>query len=199
MKYNQKIKIINHYNKLIKKHSTTHSGMGWRKGGLYKRYNFFKKNINFNNKKIFDFGCGLCFFEKFLKKKKIKYKNYYGFDINSKLIEFQKKNKDKKISLFDKKNKFLKKIHPDICLSNGVHNYNIRNNYKNFYSDINFLVMLSKNIVCITFLSDNVDYRESYLSYKNLKKIKNFLNKKKYKFTIFFPFNKYECVIIIKK
>ena len=41
---------------------------------------------------------------------------------------------------------------------------------KIFYKDINNLLKIAKKALIISFINDNVDYKDNYLSYKNLLK-----------------------------
>lgn len=190
--------IINHYSELINKYGYNDKGMGWRTGKLLKRYNIFTKNLKFKRKNILDYGCGIGSFYNFLKKKKILVKKYYAIEINPLIINFIKKKYKKKIIIIDGNN--LNKIkNIDISISNGVHNYNVKNIQKKFINDLNFLIKISKEAVGISFINDNVDYKEKYLSYKKIITIINFIKKKKLKFIIDQTFNKYETFLFIFK
>jgi len=198
MNKNEKKKIIKHYDLLIEKYGPNNSGMGWRNNQLDSRYKIFLKHINFLNKTVLDFGCGICLFQKFLKKE-VKIKKYYGIEINKNFINLATRSKGNRGDILTK-NQFIKKNKKvDISISNGVHNYKIKNSFENFLKDLNFLISISKYAVGISFLNDNVDYKEDYLSYKNLNKILFFLKVKKYKFIIDNSFKKYETFLIIFK
>lgn len=190
------IKIINkHYSELLKKNGFTDSGMGWRKGGLEDRYNIFLKYLKFKNKIILDYGCGICSFYNFLNKKNIKFKKYHAIEINSDLVKFIKNNYKNKILI--KSNRKINMV--DISISNGVHNYNVPDNYDLFIKDLNFLIKISKEAVGISFLNNYADFKEVYLSYKNLTKIIKFIQQKKLKFIVDQTFTKYETFLIIFK
>ena len=51
----------------------------------------------------------------------------------------------------------------------------------------------------ISFLNENVDYKENYLSYKNLQKIIKYLEVNKFKYILDQTFNKYETFLFIFK
>ena len=186
----------NHYSKLINKYGFNNNGIGWRKGGLDKRYKIFTKHINFKNKNILDFGCGIGSFYKFLKRNKIPIKKYYAVEINPLLKNFIKKKFKKKIHLID--NNFIKKK-IDITISNGVHNYKIKKILNIFFQDINFLIKITKYAIGISFINNNVDYKENYLSYKSMNKVIKFIQKKKLRFIIDQTLNKYETFLFIIK
>ena len=66
-------------------------------------------------------------------------------------------------------------------------------------NDIKFLIKISKEAIAISFINNNVDYKENYLSYKNLYKVLKFLQKEKLKFIIDQTFSKYETFLFIFK
>ena len=185
-----------HYNNLLKKKGFNIKGLGWGKGKLNLRYKFFCKHLNLNNKKVLDFGCGLGYFYKFLRQQKIKPKQFYGIEINQSLVIHLKKKFKGEILVSDKINNNLK---VDISISNGVHNFRLKNHLKIFYKDINSLLNITKECVAISFINDNVDYKERHLSYKSLFDVIKFIKKKKLNFIIDQTFNKYETFIFIFK
>ena len=187
--------INKHYDETIKKYGFNIKGLGWRKGGLNKRYKIINESINLKNKSILDYGCGLCNFYKYIKEKKIKIKNYSGIDINPKIRNFITNKFKKKITIYSRipKKKF------DIIISNGVHNYKTKYSEKIFYKDIDNLLKITKKAFIISFINNNVDYKEAYLSYKNLFKTIRFIQKKKLGFIINQTMNKYETFLIIFK
>lgn len=193
---NYKKNINSHYNNLLEQKGFNLKGLGWGKGKLNLRYKFFCKHLNFNNKKVLDFGCGLGYFYKFLMREKIKVKKFYGIEINQALIAYLKKKFKGDIQVFDKINNDIK---VDISISNGVHNFRLKNHLKIFYKDINSLLNISKECVAISFINDNVDYRERHLSYKSLFDVIKFIRKKKLDYIIDQRFNKYETFIFIFK
>jgi len=197
---NKSKKILNnHYSKLINKYGFNNNGMGWRKGKLYSRYNIFLKHLNLKNKNVLDFGAGIGSLYFYLKKKKKKINNYYPLEINKDLINFLKKKINNKKVCILKKNDFQKKKLIDIAISNGVHNYRTKNSFKFFMNDIKFLIKISKEAIAISFLNNNVDYKENYLSYKNIYKVLKFLQKGNLKFIIDQTFSKYETFLFIFK
>ncbi len=182
---NKSKKVLNnHYSKLIKSFGFNNSGMGWRKGKLYSRYDIFLKHLNLKNKNILDFGAGIGSLYFYLKKKKININNYYPLEINKELNSFLKKKIKSKNVFILRKNDFLKKNKIDIAISNGVHNYRLRNHLEFFYRDINYLLKITKECLAISFINDNVDYKEKYLSYKSLFDVIKFIRKKKLNYII---------------
>ena len=87
----------------------------------------------------------------------------------------------------------------DIIISNGVHNFKIKGIKKLLFKDLNFFIKKSKYAVGLSFINDNVDFKEKYLSYINLKQIITFLEKRNLCFIIDQTLNKYETFIIIFK
>ena len=67
------------------------------------------------------------------------------------------------------------------------------------FKDLNFFIKKSKYAVGLSFINDNVDFKEKYLSYINLKQIITFLEKRNLCFIIDQTLNKYETFIIIFK
>lgn len=195
MNYYKK-KINNHYNSLLKKRGLNTKGLGWGNGKLNLRYNIFCRHLNFKNKKVLDFGCGLGSFYKFLSSKKIFPKKFYGIEINQTLINYIKKNYNKKILV---SKKIPKKLKVDYCVSNGVHNYKVKGHKKIFYKDLNDLLKVTKICLAISFINDDVDYRENHLSYKSLFELIKFIRKKKCHYLIDQTFNKYETFVFIFK
>lgn len=193
---NYKREINNHYSNLLKKKGFNIKGLGWGKGKLNLRYDFFCKHLVFKNKRVLDFGCGLGSFYDYLCKKKIKTRKYYGIEINKSLIFYLKKKFKDKILISDK---FKDNLKVDISISNGVHNYRLKNHLKIFYKDIDRLLSITSECVAISFISDNVDYRERHLSYKSIIDVIKFIRKKKLKYIIDQTFNKYETFIFIFK
>ena len=196
MKLSIKKKLLNHYNNLLQEYGYNEKGLGWRKNGLDKRYEQFIKHLNFENKNVLDYGCGLAHFYLFLKKKKIKFKKYYGYEINENINNFLKKkySKNKNFKLI-KNIKNVKKV--DIIISNGVHNYKIEKIKDIFFKDLDIFIKNAKYAVGISFLNDNVDFKESYLSYKKLSKIIRFLKQKNKLFILDQTYKKYETFLII--
>lgn len=190
------IKNINqHYNETISKYGFNIKGLGWRKGGLNKRYKIITSSYNFEAKSILDYGCGLCNFYKYLIEKKIKIKKYTGVEINPKIKKYILENFKNKFEVYEK----IPKKKYDIVVSNGVHNYKTTNSEKIFYKDINNLLKIAKKALIISFINDNVDYKDNYLSYKNLFKTIKFIQNKKYNFIVNQSMNKYETFITILK
>jgi len=190
-----KISINNHYTKLIKKHGFNIKGLGWGKGRLNKRYKIITQGYNLKNKSVLDFGCGLCNFFDYLKEKKIKIKNYNGVEINPKIRKFLFEKYKNKFSIYDKMP--AKKF--DIIVSNGIHNYKTIHSEKIFYTDINKLLKITREVLIISFIIDNVDYKENHLSYKNLFKTIRFIQKKNLNFIINQTLNKYETFLFVIK
>ena len=187
--------INKHYDKTINRYGFNIKGLGWRKGGLNKRYKIINESISFKNKSILDYGCGFCNFYEYIKKKKIKIKSYSGVEINPKIRSFISNKFKKKITIHHK----LPKTKYDIVISNGVHNYKTKNCEKIFYKDIHNLLKITKRAFIISFINNNVDYKESYLSYKSLLKIIKFIQQKNCSFIINQTINKYETFLIILK
>jgi hypothetical protein len=112
------------------------------------------------------------------------------------LKNFIEKKFKNKIHLID--NNFKNKKF-DITISNGVHNYKIKKILSNFFKDINFFIKITKYVIGISFINNNVDYKENYLSYKSMDKVIKFIQKKKLKFIIDQTLNKYETFLFIIK
>ena len=51
----------------------------------------------------------------------------------------------------------------------------------------------------INYTRNNVDYKENYLSYKNLQRMIKYLEKNKFKYILDQTFNKYETFLFIFK
>ena len=188
--------INNHYNSLLNIKGFNPKGLGWGNGKLNLRYKIFCKHLDFKNKNVLDFGFGLGSFYKFLSNKKILPRNYYGIEINQTLINYVKKKFNNKILVFKK---IPEKLKVDYSVSNGVHNYRVKNHRKIFYKDLNDLIKVTKKCVAISFINDDVDYREKHLSYKSLFEVIKFIRRKKYHYLIDQTFNKYETFLFIFK
>jgi SAM-dependent methyltransferase len=186
-------KIINYYNRLLSKYGFNQKGLGWGESDLTARYKIFDKHIEFKNKSVFDFGAGTGELCKFLKKKKIK--KYLFYDINPNLVKFIKSKYRNKATFIKKKN--IKSV--DVVISNGTHSSMINNNYNNFFKDINFFYKITKKAFGISFITDNVDFKEKKIHYKSLSKIIKYMQTKNYKFIIDLSFKKYEAFLIIYK
>ena len=193
-----KKEIIKHYSKLISKYGFNISGMGWGNNELDKRYKIFVKHLDLKNRNILDYGCGISNLYNFLNKKKIKNKKNIAHDINPDLIDYYKIKKFRKFKFFNKK-KFILKEKIDFSISNGVHNFNTKNNLKNFNNDIKFLYKISRIGFGISFLNDNVDYKEKYLSYKKMADVIKILKKLNYIYIIDQTFKKYETFLFVFK
>lgn len=198
MKSQTKKKVNFHYSKLIREHGYNKCGIGWRNNQLDDRYDIFLKHMNFKNKIIFDYGSGICNLYDYLQKKKIKFKKYIGYDFNPDLIKFNKKKKLRKFSFLNNKT-ILKNNIVDFTISNGVHNYKTIDNFKNFKKDLIYFAKISKVGFGVSFLNTNVDYKESYLSYLNLKLVINEIQKLNCNFIIDQTFKKYETFLIVYK
>ncbi len=92
-------KINKHYNRLLNARGFNPKVLGWGNGKLSLRYKIFSQHLNFKNKNVLDFGCGLGSFYKFLSDKKILPKKYYGIEINQALISYVKKKLKKDFPL----------------------------------------------------------------------------------------------------
>ncbi|HTK03848.1 MAG TPA: class I SAM-dependent methyltransferase [Alphaproteobacteria bacterium] len=80
------MKSLNLYQNNFKKFGVDHKSLLWKtRGAAHQRFRQFWKEINFDNKKVLDIGCGFGEFGKFLLKR---YKNvdYTGIDINPEFI-----------------------------------------------------------------------------------------------------------------
>lgn len=188
-------KIINHYNELIDLNGYSKAGIGWKSNMLNNRYKIFKKYIKFHNSSILDFGGGMAHLFNYLNKEKIRYKNYIYYDLNKKLENFVRKKYKNKIKII---NKFPKNSY-DVIIINGVYNFNYGNNKTIFKKDIIKLFKLTKNYLGISFLNNNVDYKEKHLFYHNEIEIFKFCRSLTYKLIIDKNFSKYETFIILQK
>ena len=198
MKTYIKNKINNHYSKLIKKHGFNKFGMGWGNDQLNDRYDIFLKHLDLKNKIVFDYGSGVCNLYYYLIKKKIKFKKYIAYDFNPALIKFNQNKASKKFKFIkDKKKIKINKI--DIIISNGVHNYKTDNNFEDFKKDLLFFFKNSKLGFGISFLNNNVDFKENYLSYLDMKKVIDELQKYGWNFIIDQTFKKYETFLFVFK
>ena len=198
----KKQRIIQRYNELVTIKGFNASGMGWKNEELlHDRYRIFMKYLNFTNLKILDYGCGIGSLYFYIKKNKIKFKKYYANDVNETFLnELRKKVKSKKLSVINYKNLRKSKLDTfDISIANGVHNFNTKNHFNDFVNDLFFLYKISKIGMGISFINDNVDYREKYLSYKSLSKITKIIEKKKIPFIIDQRLNKYETFLFLYK
>lgn len=193
-----KKEIIKHYSNLISKYGFNKLGMGWGNNQLDERYDIFLKHLNFKDKNILDYGCGISNLYNFLNKKKIKYKKYFAYDINPNLNSFYTNKKFKKFKFINKKKDILRE-NIDFSISNGVHNFYTKNDLSNFVNDINFLFKISKIGFGISFLNDNVDYKEKYLSYKKMTNVYKILKKLNCNYIIDQTFKKYETFLIVYK
>ena len=192
-------KINQHYNLLLKKEGFNFAGLGWKSGKLNKRFQIFLDEINFSGKNILDFGGGLCYLNNFLKKKKIKLKKYTCYEINKNIIDYiHKYNKNKFNKDIIITSKFPKKFY-DVTIVNGVYNYNYKINKKIMFQDLKKIFKITKEAVGISFLNNNVDYKERHLYYHNeIEIIKYCLGFFK-NIKILKSFSKYETFIILKK
>mgnify|MGYP001177505323 CR=1 FL=1 len=131
-------------------------------------------------------------------KKKIKFKKYIGYDFNPDLIKYIQNKKSKKFKFIV--NKYtIKKSNIDFTISNGVHNYKTRNNFEDFKKDLSFFFRISKIGFGISFLNNNVDFKANYLSYLDIKKVINELQKFNCNYIIDQTFKKYETFLIVYK
>ncbi len=198
MNLQNKRKINSHYSKLLNYYGYNKFGMGWRNDQLEKRYQVFLKYMDLNNKVILDYGSGICDLYYFLLKKKIRFKKYIGYDFNPDLILFNQKKKLKKFKFVNRKTKIeLSKI--DFTISNGVHNFKTNSNFDDFKKDLNFLFNISRIGFGISFLNNNVDYKENYLSYLSIKKVIDEIQKFNCSYIIDQTFKKYETFLIMHK
>ena len=194
--------IIKHYNKLINKYGISKAGLGWKSNKQNQRFSMFLKHLNFLNKKVFDFGCGKSDFLNFLIKKKQKPKVYLCSEINPLLINHLKKK-------FYKKH-YVKIIHKDIVakkinfnvnisISNGVHNFKYKENDFFFIKDIKYLFSKSTEAVALSFLNNQVDFKENHLKYHNLDKTIKSLKKISNNIIIDHTFSRFETFVTIFK
>ena len=87
----------------------------------------------------------------------------------------------------------------DFTISNGVHNFKTNNNFDDFKKDLNFLFNISRIGFGISFLNNNVDYKENYLSYLSIKKVIDEIQKFNCSYIIDQTFKKYETFLIMHK
>lgn len=198
MKTKTKNKINIHYSKLIKQHGYNKFGMGWGNDQLNNRYDIFLKYLDLKDKIIFDYGSGVCNLYYYLLKKKIKFKKYIAYDLNPELIKFNQNKESKKFKFIkNKRNIKINKI--DFIISNGVHNYKTDNNFEDFKKDLLFFFKTSNIGFGVSFLNNNVDFKENYLSYLDIKKIINEVQKLECNYIIDQTFKKYETFLIVYK
>ena len=131
------MKSLNIYKKRFKEFGVNHKSLMWQsKGAAHQRFRQFWAEIDFDNKKVLDIGCGFGEMGNFLIKR---YKNvtYKGVDIMPEFI----KNGHK---LYPTLNLETADFHEltntvifDVVLASGVLNSNVKNNldYRIFNSD----------------------------------------------------------------
>jgi len=166
-------KVRNFYNKRLAKIGNDIKSIGWgSKKNQFLRFELLTRNINLNNKKILDFGCGFGDLYIFLKKK-FKYINYNGYDISNAII-LNNKNKFSKINFFGEI-KLIEKYDYIIC--SGV--FSLRTKYTKFYfiKLINFLFARTHKGLMINFLSKKTKHKLKKNYYYSTKEIINFTSK----------------------
>lgn len=158
--YQLKMKSLNIYQAKFKKFGSNHKSLLWKtKGAAHQRFREFWKEIDFNNKKVLDIGCGFGEMGNFLVKR---YKNvtYKGVDIMPEFIESGKKlypQLDLEIHDFHELTNTVSYsgIMYDIVLASGVLNSNIPNNMDYREKSIKKMFELTNNCLAFNMLGSH--------------------------------------------
>ena len=194
-----KIKLIEHYNQLFKKHGYSHKSLGWGKKRHFFRYEILISDFELANKSILDFGCGFGDFFEYLKSKKICDVKYEGIDINENFIrQGKKKYKDAKLYHHDPfQDGLISKY--DYIVSSGVHNTKITDNLKFVEQTFDLFDKYSKYGFAMNFLSNTGDFFEQELFYADPSSILNIAMKYSKKVILKHDYMPFEFTIVVFK
>ena len=86
MQKNEVKKVIERYNKRLKKFGVKPKTLGWDKERHFLRYHILLSQWTFNNNSLLDFGCGFGDMYNYIQENKLNI-IYNGYDINNDLIK----------------------------------------------------------------------------------------------------------------
>ncbi|KNY29627.1 class I SAM-dependent methyltransferase [Pseudobacteroides cellulosolvens] len=143
--------------------------LGWEsREAQYMRFEMFGKNIEIENKKLLDVGCGLGNLIEYLSEKGVSF-DYTGVDISQKMIDYAKKrNPTFRFLCLDIFNDNTFSPHDfDIVYTSGIFNLNLGNNNEFVEIALKRLFYLARSVVAFNLLhhkSPDKDDRYFYFS-----------------------------------
>lgn len=153
--YQWKMKSLNIYKKRFKKFGINSKSLLWKtKGAAHQRFREFWKEIDFDDKKVLDIGCGFGEMGNFLVKR---YKNitYKGVDIMPEFIENGKRIyphlRLETVDFFT----LTKTVSYDVVLASGVLNSNMTNNMDYRKKAIKKMFSLTNHILAFNMLGNH--------------------------------------------
>ncbi|MEZ4873760.1 MAG: class I SAM-dependent methyltransferase [Bdellovibrionales bacterium] len=174
MEKDEKLKIIERYNKRLAENGDTPKALGWDKERHNLRFFILTSLWELNEASVLDFGCGLGDLWGYLDAQNKRPARYLGVDINSQLIgRAQKKYPSGEFRTFDFDVDILDSKF-DFVFSSGAHNFKLKNNWDYIEKSILSFDKWSSKGFAINFLSDKVDFRANELHYTNPSQVLDF-------------------------
>jgi len=171
MQKNEVKKVIERYNKRLKKFGVKPKTLGWDKERHFLRYHILLSQWTFNNNSLLDFGCGFGDMYNYIQENKLNI-IYNGYDINNDLIkEGIKKYQKIKLKSVDFLNS--KDYYFDFIVSSGVHNFKIKDNWEFIEKTFEKFNRCAKKGFAINFISNKVqkEFKKEHLYYTSPSKI----------------------------
>ena len=167
------------------------------------RFDILANNVDLNNKKLLDVGCGLGSFFEYLKRNKIE-ASYTGVDILPEMIAYAKKKHNEGVfsclDIFDGKTKFPGDF--DVVYASGIFNLDLGNNEEFVAKALERFFDLAKEIISFNLLHrDSPDKEDNYF-YTNPDFICGLLKKYKgrfYEVEYYHSYQKNDFTVIIRR
>jgi ubiquinone/menaquinone biosynthesis C-methylase UbiE len=147
------------YNERYLKYGNSIETVGWgSKKDQFLRFNVLFRNVNPNNKKILDIGCGFGDCIEFLNEKTAGNFDYTGIDIAEELISEAKRNHLSENRKFYKSDVFSIKENFDIVIMSGALSHKVEGILDYTLKSLKKMFEISNELVSVNFLSKYVDY-----------------------------------------
>ena len=152
------------YKQLYQSYGNKPEALGCTKGKQYLRFHQLTSELILNDKSFLDFGCGFGYFVEYLNKMNLDNYSYTGIDIMPEFISEAKKNFNHENVNFvvSDLDDFPSNSQFDYVIASGVFNSKLENNYEFIWNSMQKMFELSKEAICLDFLSDKVDFSNEF-------------------------------------
>jgi SAM-dependent methyltransferase len=166
------------YDERVNKYGYSATSVGWKDSIQQNlRFDILTAELDLNNKKILDIGCGFGDLANYLISKEISVQEFIGVDVSRKMLEIAKKNTTTKVNASFLNVNVLNdpiNITVDIALMSGL--LNLRQSSENSYEILQLFLSKVNPIVTealvFNLLTDEVDFQQPHHLHYNPRKTK---------------------------